>query len=46
MPQIGEAVFCIGYLAFDAIAAIVFFASAGGRQALTRFGLLTLVLGG
>ena len=24
MPQIGEAVFCIAYLAFDLIAAIVF----------------------
>ena len=46
MPQIGEAVFCMAYLAFDLIAAIVFFSRAEGRQALLLFGALTLVLGG
>ena len=46
MPQIGEAVFCMAYLAFDLIAAMVFFARADGRQALLLFGVLTLVLGG
>lgn len=46
MPQIGEAVFCIAYLVFDLIAAIVFFKSASGSQALLLFGVLTLVLGG
>lgn len=46
MPQIGEAMFCIAYLVFDLIAAIVFFANAGGRGVLMLFGVLTLVLGG
>lgn len=46
MPQIGEAVFCIAYLVFDLIAAILFFENAGDRQALLLFGVLTLVLGG
>lgn len=46
MPQIGEAVFCIAYLIFDLIAAIVFFLNAEGSQALMLFGVLTLILGG
>lgn len=46
MPQLGEAVFCIAYLIFDLIAAIIFFAKAGGNQALFLFGVLTLTLGG
>lgn len=46
MPQIGEAVFCIAYLVFDLIAAIVFLSNAGGSQVLELFGVLTLVLGG
>lgn len=46
MPQIGEAVFCIAYLVFDLIAAILFFVNAKGSQALLLFGVLTLVLGG
>ncbi len=46
MPQIGEAIFCIAYLLFDLIAAIVFFANAGGSEVLMMFGVLTLVLGG
>ena len=46
MPQLGEAMFCVAYLVFDLIAAMVFFAKADGRQALVLFGLLTLVLGG
>ena len=46
MPQIGEAVFCIAYLVFDLIAAIVFLLNAGGSQVLNLFGVLTLVLGG
>ena len=46
MPQIGEAVFCIAYLVFDLIAAIVFFVNAKGSHALLLFGVLTLVLGG
>ena len=45
-PEIGESVFCVGYLIFDLIAAVVFFQSAGGRQPLVLFGILTLVLGG
>lgn len=46
MPQIGEAVFCIAYLIFDLIAAVLFFANAGGNRACLLFGVLTLVLGG
>ena len=46
MPQIGEAVFCIAYLIFDLIAAIIFFVNANGSRALLLFGVLTLVLGG
>ena len=46
MPQIGEAMFCIAYLIFDLIAAIVFFVNANGSQALYLFGVLTIVLGG
>lgn len=46
MPQIGEAIFCIGYLLFDLAAAIIFFARADGVSALILFGILTLVLGG
>ena len=46
MPQIGEAIFCIAYLVFDLIAAIIFFANAGGSRVLMLFGVLTLVLGG
>lgn len=46
MPQIGEAMFCIAYLIFDLIAAIVFFVNANGSQALYFFGVLTIVLGG
>ena len=46
MPQIGEAIFCIAYLIFDLIAAVIFFVSAKGDRALLLFGVLTLVLGG
>ena len=46
MPQIGEATFCIAYLIFDLIAAIIFFVNTNGSQALYLFGVLTLVLGG
>ena len=46
MPQVGEAVFCIAYLIFDLIAAVVFFVNANGSQTLYLFGVLTLVLGG
>lgn len=42
----GEAVFCIGYLIFDLIAAVIFFMNAGGREAIFLFGILTLTLGG
>ena len=38
--------FCIAYLVFDLIAAIVFLSKAGGSQILNLFGVLTLVLGG
>ena len=44
MPQIGEAVFCIAYLIFDLVAAVIFFVNANGSQALYLFGVLTLVL--
>lgn len=46
MPQIGEAIFCIAYLVFDLIAAVIFFVDAKGSQAILLFGVLTLVLGG
>ncbi len=46
MPQIGEAVFCIAYLVFDLIAAIVFLSNADGSRVLNLFGVLTLALGG
>ena len=46
MPQIGEAVFCMAYLAFDLITAIIFFANAGRGRVPVLFGALTLVLGG
>ena len=46
MPQMGEAVFCIAYLIFDLIAAVIFFANANSSHALYLFGVLTLVLGG
>lgn len=46
MPQIGEAVFCIAYLIFDLVAAIVFFFNAEGSQTIFLFGVLTAVLGG
>ena len=34
MPQIGEAVFCIVYLIFDLVAAVIFFVNANGSQTL------------
>ena len=46
MPQLGEAIFCIAYLAFDLIAAVIFFANAGNGRAILLFGVLTVVLGG
>ncbi len=46
MPEIGEAIFCIAYLAFDVVAAIVFFANANGRATILLFGALTVILGG
>ncbi len=46
MPQIGEAIFCIAYLIFDLIAAVLFFMNAKGNQAILLFGVLTLILGG
>ena len=46
MPQMVEAVFCIFYLLFDLVAAVIFFGTADGVPALYLFGVLTLVLGG
>ena len=46
MPQIGEAAFCIAYLVFDLIAAVILFVNTNGSQVLYLFGVLTLVLGG
>ncbi len=46
MPEIGEAVFCIAYLIFDLVAAIVFFVNADGRTPILLFGVLTAILGG
>ncbi len=46
MPQIGEALFCIAYLLFDLIAAVIFFVNAKDNRALLLFGVLTFVLGG
>ena len=46
MPEIVEAVFDIGYLLFDLVAAIVFFVRADGRTVFLLYGALTLILGG
>ena len=46
IPEIAESVFCIAYLVFDLVAAVVFLAVAEGRQSLMLFGVLILVLGG
>ncbi len=46
MPLIGQAVFSIAYLTFDAVAAVLFFAGANGRTEILLFGVLTVVLGG
>ncbi len=46
MPQIGEAIFCIAYLTFDLVAAVIFFANSHGSRVAGLVGALTLVLGG
>lgn len=46
MPQIGEAVFCIVYLAFGFVAAILMITGAQGREVILTYGILTLVLAG
>ncbi len=46
MPQIGEAVFCIIYLLFAFIAAILLLTKGAGRPAIMTYGLMTLVLAG
>lgn len=46
MPQIGEAVFCIAYLIFDLVAAVIFFLNSGGSRVFLLFGILTIILGG
>lgn len=46
MPEIGEAVFCIIYLIFGFISAIIMFANADARSFILFYGVLTLVLAG
>ena len=46
MPQIGEAIFCIAYLIFDILAAVIFFLNSGGNHVFLLFGMLTVILGG
>lgn len=46
MPDIMEAVFDIGYLLFDLIAAVLFFAFSKGNSLFVLYGILTLTLCG
>ncbi len=44
--RIAESIFDICYLAFDLVAAIIFFTQAQGRTVFLLFGLMTALLGG
>jgi len=44
--RIAESIFDICYLAFDLVAAIIFFMQAQGRTVFLLFGLMTVLLGG
>lgn len=44
--RIAESIFDICYLAFDLVAAIIFFTQAQGRTVFLLFGLMTVLLGG
>lgn len=46
VPDIMEAVFDIGYLLFDLIAAILFFVFSKGNSLFVLYGILTLTLCG
>ena len=46
VPDIMEAVFDIGYLLFDLIAAVLFFAFSKGNSLFVLYGILTLTLCG
>lgn len=46
VPDIMEAVFDIGYLLFDLIAAVLFFAFSKGNSLFVLYGVLTLTLCG
>ena len=44
MPDLMEAIFDAGYLIFDLVAGILFFAYAGGNRSFVLYGILTLTL--
>ena len=44
MPDLMEAIFDAGYLIFDLVAGILFFAYAGGSRLFVLYGILTLTL--
>ena len=44
MPDLMEAIFDAGYLIFDLVAGILFFAYAGGNSLFVLYGILTLTL--
>ena len=44
MPDLMEAIFDAGYLIFDLVAGILFFAYAGGKSLFVLYGILTLTL--
>ena len=46
VPDIMEAVFDIGYLLFDLIAAVLFFVFSKGNSLFVLYGILTLTLCG
>ena len=46
MPDLMEAIFDAGYLIFDLVAGILFFAYAGGNSLFVLYGILTLTLCG
>lgn len=45
-PDIAEAVFDVGYLVFDIVAAVLFFVFSQGRTLFILYGVLTLILCG
>ncbi|MBR1693067.1 MAG: hypothetical protein IJ711_09920 [Lachnospiraceae bacterium] len=45
MPELFEAFFCIAYLLFDLVAAVVFFSHRSDHKVFLLYGILTAVLG-